>query len=185
MGKTKFDKLLKIKKTSREARRVSGYSNWESIHLIKSALTPDQLKLFKGTCFGHFLDVNEMVFSGYFCHHILLRECRIQHEQQLADTLWFHVGNDLVKYSPVEFYLVSGLLFGDYSKFEMEESQLNNQRLRQKYFSMNKVPVSMVIDWFRTRLWANKNINDMDMVKLALVLFLEMTLCGADKRNVI
>ena len=80
--------------------------------------------------FGHFLDVNEMVFSDHFCHHILLRECHIQHENQLTDTMWFHVGNDLIRYSPVEFCLVTGLQFGDYSNFEMEESQLNNQRLR-------------------------------------------------------
>ncbi|KAK2658119.1 hypothetical protein Ddye_011171 [Dipteronia dyeriana] len=42
----------------------------------------------------------------------------------------------------------------------------------------------MVVDWFRN-LIPNNNNSDEDMVKLALILFLEMTLVGKDDRNAI
>ncbi|KAK2653336.1 hypothetical protein Ddye_013192 [Dipteronia dyeriana] len=67
-----------------------------------------------------------------FCHHILLRECHVRDVDDTASTLWFYVGNEVIR-----------------------------------------------------NLGPDNNVSDDDMVKLALVLFLEMTLVGKDDRNAI
>ncbi|KAK3219770.1 hypothetical protein Dsin_013740 [Dipteronia sinensis] len=88
-------------------------------------------------------DVSDMVLSGQFCHHILLRECHVKDVDDMPSTLWFYVGNE-----------------------------------------DGKVHIKMFANWFRN-LGPNNNVSDDDMVKLALILFLEMTLVGKDDRNVI
>ncbi|KAK0587509.1 hypothetical protein LWI29_024062 [Acer saccharum] len=184
MGRKKLHEALKIKEVDQFPSRVSGYCNWESIKLIKSHLSPKQLDLFRATCFGHFLDVSDMVLSGQFCHHILLRECHVRDADDTPSALWFYVGNGVIRFSAVEFCLVTGLTFGDYSQSPSEITKHMDERLRRSYFQDSKVPVKMFADWFRN-LGPNNNVSDDDMVKLALVLFLEMTLVGKDDRNAI
>ncbi|KAK2663250.1 hypothetical protein Ddye_001824 [Dipteronia dyeriana] len=184
MGGHKLLESLKIKECDRFPSRVSGYCNWDSIRLIKLCLSPKQLDMFKETCFGHFLDVSDMVLSGQFCHHILLRECHVKNEEENSSCLWYHVGNGMIRFSPMEFCLVTGLAFGEYSESTSNLFNRKNSRLRRSYFQESKVSVKMVIDWFRN-LIPNNNNSDEDMVKLALILILEMTLVGKDDRNAI
>ncbi|KAK2661747.1 hypothetical protein Ddye_000321 [Dipteronia dyeriana] len=154
MGRKKLRESLKIKEHDRFPSRVSGYCNWESIRLIKAILSHKQLDMFRVTCFGYFLDVSDMVLSGQFYHHILLRECHVRDVDDTASTLWFYVGNEVIRFSAMEFCLVTGLPFGDSC-----ESPSN--------------------------LGPDNNVSDDDMVKLALELFLDMTLVGKDDRNAI
>ncbi|KAK0592836.1 hypothetical protein LWI29_026347 [Acer saccharum] len=184
MGGQKLLESLKIKECDRFPSRVSGYCNWDSIKLIKSCLSEKQLDMFKATCFGHFLNVSDMVLSGQFCHHILLRECHVKNDEENSSHLWYHVGNGVIRFSPVEFCLVSGLTFGEYSESTSNLFKRKNSRLRRSYFQESKVSVKMVVDWFRN-LIPNNNNSDEDMVKLALILLLEMTLVGKDDRNAI
>ncbi|KAK0574581.1 hypothetical protein LWI29_025759 [Acer saccharum] len=184
MGGQKLLESLKIKECDRFPSRVSGYCNWDSIKLIKSCLSEKQLDMFKATCFGHFLNVSDMVLSGQFCHHILLRECHVKNDEENSSHLWYHVGNGVIRFSPVEFCLVSGLAFGEYSESTSNLFKRKNSRLRRSYFQESKVSVKMVVDWFRN-LIPNNNNSDEDMVKLALILLLEMTLVGKDDRNAI
>ncbi|KAK2645937.1 hypothetical protein Ddye_021132 [Dipteronia dyeriana] len=183
MSGNKLLESLKINKCDRFPSRVTGHCNWESIRLIKSHLTEKQLKLFRVTCFGHFLDVSDMVLSGHFCHHILLRECHVKNTDYNASSLWYHVGNGLIRFSPVEFFLVSGLAFGEYSESNLELFKRKNSRLRRIYFQSSKVKVKMIVDWFRNLGSNNKISDDEDVVKLALILFLEMTLVRKDDRT--
>ncbi|KAK2658180.1 hypothetical protein Ddye_004713 [Dipteronia dyeriana] len=184
MGGQKLLESHKIKECDRFPSRVSGYCNWDSIRLIKSCLSQKQLDMFKETCFGHFLDVSDMVLSGQFCHYILLRECHVKNEEENSSCLWYHVGNEMIRFSPVEFCLVTGLAFGEYSESTSNLFNRKNGRLRRSYFQESKVSVKMVVDWFRN-LIPNNNNSDEDMVKLALILFLEMMLVGKDDRNAI
>ncbi|KAK3222133.1 hypothetical protein Dsin_009158 [Dipteronia sinensis] len=182
-GRTKLLESLKIKECDRFPSRVTGHCNWESIRLIKSHLTETQLKLFRATCFGHFLDVSDMVLSGHFCHHILLRECHVKNADYNTSSLWYHVGNGLIQFSPVEFCLVSGLAFREYSESTPKLFKQKSSRLRRIYFQASNVKVKMIVDWFRN-LGPNNKISDDDhVVKLALILFLEMTLVGKDDRT--
>ncbi|KAK2662013.1 hypothetical protein Ddye_000587 [Dipteronia dyeriana] len=97
MGRKKLRESLKIKEDDRFTSRVSGYYNWESIRLIKAILSHEQLDVFKVTCFGYFLDVSDMVLSGQFCHHILLWECHVRDVDDTISTLWFYVGNEVIR----------------------------------------------------------------------------------------
>ncbi|KAK2639644.1 hypothetical protein Ddye_027439 [Dipteronia dyeriana] len=132
MGRKKLRESLKIKEDDRFPSRVSGYCNWESIRLIKAILSHKQLDMFRVICFGYLLDMSDTVLSGQFCHHILLRECHVRDVDDTASTLWFYVGNEVIR-----------------------------------------------------NLGPDNNVSDDDMVKLALVLFLEMTLIGKDDMNAI
>ncbi|KAK3199144.1 hypothetical protein Dsin_022559 [Dipteronia sinensis] len=122
-----------------------------------------------------------MVLSGQFCHHILLRECHVKNAKENT-SLWYHVGNMVIRFSPVEFCLVSGLTFGKYSESSLELFKQKDSRLCRSYFQDRKVHVKMIIDWFRNLGPNNKNSDD-DIVKFALILILEMTLVGKDDRT--
>ncbi|KAK2658120.1 hypothetical protein Ddye_011172 [Dipteronia dyeriana] len=130
MGEQKLLESLKIKECDRFPSRVSGYCNWDSIRLIKSCLSQKQLDMFKETCFSHFLDVSDMVLSGQFCHHILLKECHVKNEEENSSCLWYHVDNEMIRFSPVEFCLVTGLAFGEYSESTSNLFNRKNSRLR-------------------------------------------------------
>ncbi|KAK2660578.1 hypothetical protein Ddye_007111 [Dipteronia dyeriana] len=88
----------------------------------------------------------------------------------------------MIRFSPVEFYLVSGLTFGAYSESTLELFKRKDSRLRRSYFQDSKVQVKMIIDWFRN-LGPNNKYSDDDIVKLTLILILEMTLVGKDDRT--
>ncbi|KAK3219471.1 hypothetical protein Dsin_013441 [Dipteronia sinensis] len=122
-----------------------------------------------------------MVLSGQFCHHILLRECHVKNANENS-SLWYHVGNGVIRFSPMEFCLVSGLTFGEYSESSLELFKRKDSRLRRSYFQDSKVHVKMIVDWFRNLGPNNKNRDD-DIVKLALILILEMALVGKDDRT--
>ncbi|KAK3219258.1 hypothetical protein Dsin_013228 [Dipteronia sinensis] len=94
-------------------------------------------------------------------------------------SLWYHVGNRVIRFRLVEFCLVSGLTFREYSESSLELFKQKDSRLRRSYFQNSKVHVKMIIDWFRNLSPSNKNSDD-DIVKLALILILEMTLVGKD-----
>ncbi|KAK2648006.1 hypothetical protein Ddye_015495 [Dipteronia dyeriana] len=160
MGGQKLLESLKIKECDCFPSRVSGYCNWDSIRLIKSCLSQKQLDMFKETCFGHFLDVSDMVLSDQFCHHILLRECHVKNEEENSSCLWYHVGNGMIRFSPVEFCLVTGLTFGEY--FESTSNLFNRmkRRLRRSYFQESKVSVKMDVDWFRNLIPNNNNCDE-------------------------
>ncbi|KAK2646943.1 hypothetical protein Ddye_022138 [Dipteronia dyeriana] len=115
---------------------------------------------------GHY--VSDMVLSRHFCHHILLRECHVKNTDYNASSLWYHVGNGLIRFSPVEFFLVSGLAFGEYSESNLELFKRKNSRLRRIYFQSSKVKVKMIVDWFRNLGHNNKISDDEDVVKLGL-----------------
>ncbi|KAK2645749.1 hypothetical protein Ddye_020944 [Dipteronia dyeriana] len=125
-----------------------------------------------------------MVLSGQFCHHILLRECHVRDVDDTASTLWFYVGNEVIRFSAVEFCLVTGLTFGDSCESPSYITKHMDKRILRSYFRDGKVNVKMFASWFRN-LGPDNNVSDDDMVKLALVFFLEMTLVGKDDRNAI
>ncbi|KAK2646179.1 hypothetical protein Ddye_021374 [Dipteronia dyeriana] len=62
------------------------------------------------SCFGHFLMIHrEMKFSGGIIHRLLLKEL---HHNSPTDEMHFMLGNQSVRFSKVEFCLITGLRFG-------------------------------------------------------------------------
>ncbi|KAL5819156.1 hypothetical protein ACOSQ4_022998 [Xanthoceras sorbifolium] len=82
-------------------------------------------------CFGHFLDVNEICFTGQFCYDILLREC---HVEDAENEMWFLIGGNKIRFSANEFCLVSGLRLGDTVVPTTNPKKDDVDRIRQKYF---------------------------------------------------
>ncbi|KAK2640268.1 hypothetical protein Ddye_028063 [Dipteronia dyeriana] len=140
--------------------------------------------MYRVTCFGYFLDVSDVVLSGQFCHHVLLQECHVRDVDDTASTLWFYVGNEVLRFSTVEFCLVNGLTFGDSCESSSYITKHMDKRILRSYFRDGKVHVKIFANWFRN-LGPDNNVSGDDMVKLALVFFLEMTLVGKNDRNAI
>ncbi|KAL5775534.1 hypothetical protein ACOSP7_013091 [Xanthoceras sorbifolium] len=127
-------------------------------------------------CFGHFLDVPEIVFSGQFCHHILLRECHVKY---VENELWFLVGENRIRFSANEFCLVSGLRLGDTIVCTTNIKKNEVDRIRRKYFSGAKKVTGLNLQAFSED-GVREEKDDDDVIKLALLLILEMTLLGKD-----
>ncbi|KAK2656225.1 hypothetical protein Ddye_009277 [Dipteronia dyeriana] len=62
------------------------------------------------SCFWHFMSMHrEMKFSSGVIHQLLLRELDYDWP---TDEMWFLLRNQVVRFSKVEFYLITGLRFG-------------------------------------------------------------------------
>ncbi|KAL5857175.1 hypothetical protein ACOSQ3_004633 [Xanthoceras sorbifolium] len=175
------DKLIdttKIKEKKFFHAKMTTYCKWGCIGLIKSKLTERQQQKLRGMCFGHFLDVNKMSFTGQFCHHILLRECHVENAE---NEMWFLIDRNKIRLSANKFCLVSGLRLGDLVVPTTKED--DSCRIRNKYFKgAKKVTGTKLQSVFEHHL-EEENDDDDDMIKLALLLILEMTLLGKDLRT--
>ncbi|XVE48828.1 hypothetical protein DITRI_Ditri01bG0033700 [Diplodiscus trichospermus] len=80
----------------------------KELHLCGQAVYDE----FRGSCFGHFLDFDsEAVTCNAALHAVLARQ--IVEPNAPADELWFRIGEQSVRFSKVEYCLVTGLKFGD------------------------------------------------------------------------
>ncbi|KAK2661887.1 hypothetical protein Ddye_000461 [Dipteronia dyeriana] len=88
------------------------------------------------SCFGHFLTIHrEMKFSGGIIHRLLLREL---HHNGPTNEMQFMLGNQSVRFSKVEFCLITGLRFGvvpDTTKYAVVENGIYE---RQKDYKVGK-----------------------------------------------
>ncbi|KAL0541646.1 hypothetical protein IC582_021699 [Cucumis melo] len=150
---------------------VSCLSHLEkTTHNIKAKLKPNQLALFRKTKFGHFLDLN-IVSNGSLIHYLLLREV----EDEGKDSISFLLGGVVCTFSMREFNIITGLwgLREDYIQL------VGNSRLLEKFFKDNEcIYVSDLEDIF-----LEYEGDDDDIVKLALVYFIEIYLLGKDRRT--
>ncbi|KAL4016968.1 hypothetical protein IC575_024639 [Cucumis melo] len=150
---------------------VSCLSHLEkTTHNIKAKLKPDQLALFRKTKFGHFLDLN-IVFNGPLIHYLLLREV----EDEGKDSISFLLGGVVCTFGRREFNIVTGL----WGPKEDYIQLVGNSRLLEKFFKDKEcVYVSDLEDIF-----LEYEGDDDDIVKLALVYFIEISLLGKDRRT--
>ncbi|KAF4403462.1 hypothetical protein G4B88_008108 [Cannabis sativa] len=120
---------LYFKHEDRVGGRIIFFPNHENnvIANINSKLTPSQAKLFRETCFGHFLDMNPIAMQTQLIHSALHREVH----QKNPYEMWFIFGSQNFRFSLAEFAVVTGLLcVGDldmsayakkYSDFKLDE----------------------------------------------------------------
>ncbi|KAL0559585.1 hypothetical protein IC582_004200 [Cucumis melo] len=150
---------------------VSCLSHLEkTTHNIKAKLKPDQLALFRKTKFGHFLDLN-IVFNGPLIHYLLLREV----EDEGKDSISFLLGGVVCTFGRREFNIVTGLWGPKEDYIQLG----GNSRLLEKFFKdKDCVYVSDLEDIF-----LEYEGDDDDIVKLALVYFIEISLLGKDRRT--
>ncbi|KAK2646410.1 hypothetical protein Ddye_021605 [Dipteronia dyeriana] len=85
---------------------------------------------FMASCFGHFLTMHrEMKFSSGIIHRLLLREL---HHNGPTDEMHFILGTQSVRFSKVEFYLITGLRFGVVPETTMYAAVENG--IHERYF---------------------------------------------------
>ncbi|KAL4035781.1 hypothetical protein IC575_004488 [Cucumis melo] len=163
--------LYKINPSHHFYSIVSCLSHLEkTTHNIKVKLKPDQLALFKKTKFGHFLDLN-IVFNGPLIHYLLLREV----EDEGKDSISFLLGGVVCTFGRREFNIITGL----WGPIEDYIQLVGNSRLLEKFFKDKEcVYVSDLEDIF-----LEYEGDDDDIVKLALVYFIEISLLGKDRRT--
>ncbi|KAF4369489.1 hypothetical protein G4B88_016429 [Cannabis sativa] len=136
---------LYFKHEDRVGGRIIFFPNHENnvIAIINSKLTPSQAKLFRETCFGHFLDMNPIAMQTQLIHSVLHREVH----QKNPYEMWFKFGSQNFRFSLAEFAVVTGLLCvgdSDMSGYAKKEIAFVD-----KYFSDQQVTVSAVEERFR------------------------------------
>lgn len=194
VGKTKRNKILtnevlfpnfqsmapklqtKIKELEFFPGKITCLSTLRPIDNIKLKLTEHQKEIFKNTCFGHFLDMKEVQFSSHFCHKMLLREVSSNDFE-----MHFLVGGSEGRFSMKEFALITGLNCGKYPRLDISqkdedetvcdallngETRFTNQQLEKAFVAADTA-------------------NDMQMVKLAMLYFLECVLLGKERKVLI
>ncbi|KAL0549044.1 hypothetical protein IC582_013524 [Cucumis melo] len=147
---------------------VSCLSHLEkTTHNIKAKLKPNQLALFRKTKFGHFLVLN-IVFNGSLIHYLLLRKV----EDEGKDYISFLLGGVVCTFGRREFNIITGL----WGPKEESIQLVGNSRLLEKFFKDKEcIYVSDLEDIFFEY--------EGDIVKLALVYFIKLSLLGKDRRT--
>ncbi|KAK3188654.1 hypothetical protein Dsin_028215 [Dipteronia sinensis] len=154
--------------------KINSTSSIVAIKQIKEKLTEAQLALFRTTCFGKLLEMHELKFSGQLVHHLLLRQIRSSSKSEM----WFAVGGNTFRFSIQEFCLITGLACGpDPPVLEKKgdgsgsfRSSMLNGEVRYNNKTLEAI--------FK----AASSDSDEDMVKLALLYFLETILFGKDQK---
>ena len=148
---------------------------------IRDMLSSNQLSMFRRTCFGNLLDVESSVkFSGVLAHSVLLRE--IVYLEAKPEEMWFNICGKDVRFSVIEFGLVTGLNFND-SAPVMKEMGTNPNSLWYKYFSPGPITYGDLKAKFKSIVWETED--DEMAVKMSLLYCLNLFLLGADKRRIV
>ncbi|KAK2659261.1 hypothetical protein Ddye_005794 [Dipteronia dyeriana] len=163
-------------------RKLTGHDHFEALARINDALNRilkdfvvgDQC-LFMASCFGHFILMHrEMMFSGGVIHQLLLQE--LDHDGP-TDEMWFLLRNHVVRFSKVEFYLITRLRFGVVSDTSLYAAVENG--IHQWYFpradevSLKELRVVLTLGEFQEAY---------DAVKLCLIYMLNGILIRVDER---
>ncbi|KAF3451325.1 hypothetical protein FNV43_RR07420 [Rhamnella rubrinervis] len=141
-----------------------------AVNIIKKKLSTTQLAMFDKTCYGHFLQVNELQFSGQVVNYMLWRQCICDD----PDIMVFNFGGSGARFTIQEFCLISGLFYGPVPSTRPTSSR----RFRDTYFGGRKFPLHNhdIVEVFMT---ATCEDNE-DMVKLALLYFLEIVILSKE-----
>ncbi|KAK0574579.1 hypothetical protein LWI29_025748 [Acer saccharum] len=166
---------LLVKAAEHFPAKINSTSSVAAVKCIKEKLTEAQLSLFRTTCFGKLLEMNDLKFSGQLVHNLLLRQI----QSPVKSEMWFAVGGNRLRFSIQEFCLITGLECGPEPPVLSKEKgdgcgSFRSSMLNGEVRFNNKTLEAM----FR----AASSDNDEDMVKLALLYFLETVLFGKDQK---
>ncbi|KAK2648720.1 hypothetical protein Ddye_016209 [Dipteronia dyeriana] len=81
----------------------------DAINRVLTEWAEEDRHRLRASCFGHLLTMQQPVkFSGGIVHQLLLRDV---HHNGPSDEMWFMIGTHEVRFSKVEFGLITGLWF--------------------------------------------------------------------------
>ncbi|CAL8135763.1 unnamed protein product [Prunus armeniaca] len=153
-------------KSEAYSSRVNNCSHANSsLAVIRAKLSAEQLEQFKTSCFRHLLNIDKIQFSGQIVHGVVLRRVAGQGVKDL-DGLSFLIGCDVAQFTCQDFYLISGLRFGDVPEVSSGES--DEIRLQKIYFIDEGITCNALEEAFV------RCTEEDDVYKLALVYFAEL-----------
>ena len=157
------------------------YGKFKILHEITPALERHGvLQDFAVTCFAHFLNFDaNTLFSSKLVHILLSKEIVV--DEVGGDELYFGVGGRRLRFSKYEFCLLSGLKFGGRAHFPAYNNHIVEGGVLQRYWPNEKIDVVSL----QARLCEQDAMFSQreDPLKMALVLFVERFLFGADYRK--
>ena len=138
--------ISKIPKKEYFPGKTACLSHLVAIENIKEKLTEPQLKMFRKSCFSHFLLVPELRFSAQIVHQFLLRQC----ETKKDNDIWILLKSKGLRFSKEEFALIIGLSFGTIPKCDKKslrirdtyfkgENKVHNDELEKVFLSLGEV----------------------------------------------
>ncbi|KAK2645575.1 hypothetical protein Ddye_020770 [Dipteronia dyeriana] len=147
----------------------------DALNRVPEDFTVEDRLRFMALCFGHFMSMHrELKFSGGFIHQLLLRD--LDHDGP-TDEIRFLLGNHMVRFSNVEFSLITGLRFGVVPDTSMYVAMENV--IHQRYFPRHD---KVSLDDLRVVLTRREFQQAYDAVKLCLIYMLNWILMGVDQR---
>ncbi|XP_038687434.1 uncharacterized protein LOC119986809 [Tripterygium wilfordii] len=140
--------------------------------------------MFRRTCFGMFLDVGHMNFSGQLVHQALLRQVVTSAKKESGVILFrFKFAGKRATFSVAEFALITGLLCGDVPPLS-SLIDTSVHRIRDLYFGGNKSIGRNKLDEVFMSCDPEPGKEE-DVLKLDLVYFLESVLLPRERsRNI-
>lgn len=148
--------------------------------VIRVRLRPGSARsaLFRGTCFGPWLDVRNTSNDPSLVHLIL--QTQMYCPSARHDVLIFHVGGQTLRFGPREFCLITGLRFGSHHWTQGRA----DMTFRERVFGhvQGRVKVSDLQNVFNRSL---DQLSDLDAVRLCLLLLVEVGFMGHDSTSMV
>ncbi|KAK2662029.1 hypothetical protein Ddye_000603 [Dipteronia dyeriana] len=147
----------------------------DALNRVPADFADEDRRRFMASCFGHFLTMHrKMKFSGGIIHRLLLREL---HHNGPTDEMHFMLRTQSVRFSNVEFCLITGLQFGVVPETTMYAAIENG--LHERYFpGADEVSLEQI----RGVITGTDFGHAYDAVKLCLLYMLNWILMGVDER---
>ncbi|XP_038693067.1 uncharacterized protein LOC119990985 [Tripterygium wilfordii] len=163
--------------------KVSNFSQPDVVICnIMDKLNEDQLETFSRSCFGMYLRIKSLTFSWQIVHQLLLRQVESSNHS-FGTTFNFRLAGKQAAFSFEDFALVIGLVCTGIPPIS-SLVDTSTQRLRDAYFKGNNSIKRSELE--STFLGLKPQLdNEDDVVKLALVYFVEFVLLGRERsRNI-
>lgn len=143
---------------------------------IKLLLSEARHAIFRSTCFGSWLDLND------YSHDPLLVFTFLQMERvhDADESLYFTIGDHVRSFGPREFCLITGLVFGEEPAQPQPPRQPKSRGLISRLTPQKgKLTIRHVNDKFKQLdVDGNDGFTDQDAVRLCLILMVEMFFLG-------
>lgn len=155
-------------------QRINLYSKLDVISMIKNTLNEKQLKKFKKSCFGNFLDFKISKFSSQLFYHLIRRQC----SSKKRNELWFNLEGKIHKFGIKDFALITGLNCGELPAIDM--SKIQKAKFSRRYFGDEKTIRRTKLHEVFEEMDKGRN---KDVVKMAKLYMLETFILGKQIRT--
>ncbi|XP_071699149.1 uncharacterized protein [Rutidosis leptorrhynchoides] len=163
---------------------------------LKASMTENQQKIFRGTCFGPWLDLSYTGNDPGLVHAMLQRKSERPigiDEKYPADDeeIWFSFRpNFKIRFSRREFCLITGFKFSrrtDMAHYIPRSYDVETPPIRRRCFPNRKVNSNITITDIQKLLYdgADFVVSDDDVVRLAIILIVERAFMGKQGIHVV